>query len=72
MKGKTGLVIDCDLKGRLHELFANGPHFRVQSCTVHHDLFLMRRHFEDGLHILSHIKGSQHVVTFIKNEMLQV
>ena len=72
MKRQTSLVIDCDLKGRLHEFLADGSHLGVQSCTEHHDLFLVRGHFKDGLYVLSHVKGSKHVITLVENKMLQI
>ena len=39
----------------LHELLTDGTYFLAQCCAEHENLFLMRRHFEDLLHITTHI-----------------
>lgn len=85
MKCKLGFVINVDLERVLHELLADWACLLGKRGREHHDLFLSWCCTEDLLHIAAHICawsvmtlcGStsltnliEHLVTFIKNELL--
>jgi hypothetical protein len=55
MKSKFGIVINVYLKGISHELFADSPYILAHRRGVHHNLFVMRCHLKNCLHILAHI-----------------
>ena len=72
MKGQFCVIVNVDLKGILHELFADRPHIATHCGGVHHYLLLVRSHLEDSLYILSHVKLGEHLIALIQNEVLQI
>lgn len=55
MQRQFGLVVDVDLKGVLHELFANWPNLVRECRAKHHDLLVGGSRAEDLLDVASHI-----------------
>mmetsp|Transcript_714 Transcript_714/g.2019 ORF Transcript_714/g.2019 Transcript_714/m.2019 type:complete len:260 (+) Transcript_714:587-1366(+) len=72
MQRELGLVINVDLHRRLHELAAHRADGRRQRGGEHHDLLVMRSAQEDLLHIPSHVKRLQHLVTLVNDEVLDL
>jgi hypothetical protein len=72
VKGELGVVVNVDLHWVVHEFLADWSDFFGEGSGEHHDLFLVWGRPENILHISSHIKSFQHLVTLVKNKMLDV
>jgi len=72
VKGELGVVVNVYFHWVVHEFLADWSDFFGESGGEHHNLFLVWGRSENILHISSHIKGFQHLVTLVKNKMLNV
>lgn len=55
VQGKLSLVVNVNLKRRLHELFADGADILGEGGREHHDLLLLRSCPEDLLDVATHV-----------------
>ena len=72
VEGQLGLVVDVNLHGVPHELFANGADLGAERGGEHHDLLVVRGLLEDGLDIGTHINGLEALVALVDDKVTQV